>query len=38
MTTEEVAAHLFHPEVVEHIKKEKDKPEPKPKKKPTKKE
>jgi len=38
MTTEEVVTHLFHPDVVEHIKKEKDKPEPKPKKKPTKKE
>jgi hypothetical protein len=38
MTTEEVVNHLFHPEVVEHIKKEKDKPESKPKKKITKKE
>jgi hypothetical protein len=38
MTTEEVVNHLFHPEVVEHIKKEKDKPSPKSKKKATKKE
>ena len=37
MTTEEAVNHLFHPKVVEHIKKEKD-AEPKPKKKTTKKE
>jgi hypothetical protein len=36
MTTEEVVNHLFHPEVVQHIKKEKDAPKPKPKKKPAK--
>jgi hypothetical protein len=26
MTTEEAVSHLFHPKVVEHIKKEKDAP------------
>jgi hypothetical protein len=26
MTTEEAVKHLFHPDVVEHIKNEKDKP------------
>jgi hypothetical protein len=38
MTTEEAVNHLFHPQVVEHIKKEKDAVKPRPKKQPTKKE
>ena len=38
MTTEEAVNHLFHPEVVEHIKKAKDAEKPKPKKRPLKKE
>jgi len=37
MTTEEAINHLFHPEVVEHIKKEKDAEKPKAKKHPLKK-
>jgi hypothetical protein len=37
MTTEEAVKHLFHPKVVEHIKKEKDAPKTKPKKHPLKK-
>ena len=37
MTTEEAVKHLFHPKVVEHLKKEKDKTEDKPKKRPLKK-
>lgn len=37
MTTEEVVTHLFHPDIVKHIKKEKDTPKPTRKKLPTKK-
>jgi hypothetical protein len=37
MTTEEAVKHLFHPKVVEHIKKEKDAPTTKAKKRPLKK-
>jgi hypothetical protein len=37
MTTEEAVTHLFHPKVVEHLKKEKDAGNAKPKKQPTKK-
>ena len=37
MTTEEAMTHLFHPEVVEHIKKEKDAAKTTPKKRPLKK-
>ena len=37
MTTEEAVKHLFHPKVVEHIKKEKDEAKPTPKKRPLKK-
>jgi hypothetical protein len=37
MTTEEAVTHLFHPKVVEHIKKEKDAAKPTRKKRPLKK-
>jgi len=37
MTTEEAVTHLFHPKVVEHLKKEKDAVDDKPKKRPLKK-
>jgi hypothetical protein len=33
MTTEEVVKHLFHPDVVQHLKNETSKPKPKPLKK-----
>ena len=37
MTTEEAVKHLFHPKVVEHVKKEKDAEKTKSKKRPLKK-
>ena len=37
MTTEEAVNHLFHPKIVEHLKKEKDAVKTKPKKASTKK-
>jgi hypothetical protein len=37
MITEEAVKHIFHPKVVEHIKKEKDAPKTKLKKRPAKK-